>query len=304
MATATPTQSAPPAVPQQLATAVTGVAPAGQILKNQDLLQASMLVPKDVRQFIARRSLRSQVSNRPGKQYYSTVRFQFLAAPEPNVVPPTWVDYTLPQGQRVAFSYGVQDDASAAGFPQTFRPTECETNLITRSDTGGAIVKITGISFHLSATSDAGLAAHVFDNVFADISLDGSNRYMLLGRLDRVPQSGGLYGSGASLVTQPPLNTSIAQVGALTNGMPIATNFLKLPEPITWNPASRIDSRFQIRLNVVRPIAMPRANARIGALPNGVAEYRPPAGTGDRGTYVDLIVYMHAREIAPRSAQA
>ena len=36
--------------------------------------------------------------------------------------------------------------------------TEAETNLISKNDTNGAVIKITGISLYLSETSDAALA--------------------------------------------------------------------------------------------------------------------------------------------------
>ena len=85
-------------------------------------------MPPNVRKFIARRALRTQVVNKPGRQYYSAVRFQFDTAALP--APQVGVRYRLPAGLRAAFSYGVQEEAQAAGFPAGYRPSEVETNLI------------------------------------------------------------------------------------------------------------------------------------------------------------------------------
>ncbi len=285
------------------ASMVSGVASATTTLRNQQLLQAAMAVPPELRKFMARRVLHSQVTNKPGKQYYSTVRFGFDVAKgtDPQNPQATAFEYRFARRQVSAFSYGTTEDATAAGFPSSFRPSEAETNLISRYDTAGAVVKITGLSFHLSATSDAALAALVFDNCFADITLDGSTRHALLGRLDRIPQSGGLYGVGASHIVTPPLGASIAQVGVLSNGMPMASNYLRLREPITWNPTSKVDSKFQIRFATVRDLFV-RATPRLAG--PGIAEFAPPQTAGEPGTFVDVIVYMHTREIAPRSTQA
>ena len=81
--------------------------------------------------------------------------------------------------------------------------TEAETNLISKNDTNGAVIKITGISLYLSETSDAALAKQIWANTYVDTTLDGVNQYLLIGRMGRIPSAGGLYGNGDSLVTQP-----------------------------------------------------------------------------------------------------
>ncbi len=173
-------------------------------LKDQAFLKRAREVDPELRKFIARKAVRSQIV-RKQKSYYSTIRFPFNVTPVPTGGPPTQWDFTLAKKKVIAFSYGVQDDAGAAGFPKDFIATEAETNLIAKGDTGGATVEISGISLYLGETSDARLTKLIWANTFVDITLDGSNRYTLLGRMGRIPSSGGLYGTGDSLITTPPL---------------------------------------------------------------------------------------------------
>ena len=86
----------------------------------------------------------------------------------------------------------------------------------------------------------------------------------------------------------------------MTNGMPHADNFYRLSDKIQWNPASRKDSRFTLRIEVKRDITFD-VTARAAA--PGVTEYAPPTTDGAIGTFVDIVVYLHTREISPRSKQ-
>jgi hypothetical protein len=270
-------------------------------LHKDHMLRRAHSVDPEVRKFIARESLRSQVV-RKQKSYYSAVRFPFDVAPVPVAAgaSPTQWTYTLNKKKIIAFSYGISDDMTAAGFPQGYVASEAETNLISKGDTGGAVVEIHGISLHLDETSDAKLAKYLWSRTFVDITLDGSTRYVLLGRMGRLASPGGLYGAGQSFITPPGLTESVANVGVLTNGMPHANNFYKLNEKIRWNPSSKIDSKFQIRFEVTRDIQFTVGNR---AAAPGVTEYDPPTNPGDEGTYVDVVVYLHTHEIAPRTTQ-
>jgi hypothetical protein len=89
-------------------------------------------------------------------------------------------------------------------------------------------------------------------------------------------------------------------VGVVSNGMPQANNFLRLGEPIWWHPASKTDSKFQIRFQVVRDLSI-QAASRTGAA--GVTAYTPPANLGDPGTFVDVVVYLQCTEYMKRSKQ-
>jgi hypothetical protein len=281
-----------------------GAAPTGrkQQLKDRilmDEIQKSM--PPQISRAIAKSALDSQIVKKH-KSIYSAVRFQFT----PGTPAAGVTTYTLKatSSKIRAFSYGIGDDMGTAGFSSTLagfgQATEAETNLISKNDTNGAVIKVTGVSLYLSETSDAALAKLVWANTFVDTTLDGVNQYLLIGRMGRIPSAGGLYGNGDSLVTQPGLTSQAAQVGVVSNGMPQANNFLRLGEPIWWHPASKTDSKFQIRFQVVRDLSI-QAASRTGAA--GVTAYTPPANLGDPGTFVDVVVYLQCTEYMKRSKQ-
>jgi hypothetical protein len=265
--------------------------------RDEALLAHARHVDPAVRKFIAKHAIGSQLV-RKQKNYYSTIRFPF------DVTAPTgqsseWT-YTLNRKKVIAFSYGIADDMTVAGFPKNYLATEAETNLISKGDTGGAVVEIHGISLHLDETSDATLAKALWSKTFVDITLDGSNRYVLLGRMGRITSPGGLYGAGDSFIVPPPLGASTAQVGVMTNGMPHANNYYKLAERIRWNPSSKIDSKFQVRFEVTRDLSFTVTER---AESPGVAGFKPPSDAGKPGTYVDVVVYLHAHETMPRTLQ-
>lgn len=274
-------------------------------LKQQITLQnATRNVPPEVRKTIAKTALESQIVQKQ-KSYYSTVRFQFrvTAPPASSEMQQGPYRYMIARGTKlVAFAYGENDEPKVAGFPPSFGlATYAETNLNTKGDTGGSTVLVYGVSLYLGELSDARLAKLIWANTFVDITLNGSDRYALLGRMGRIPSAGGLYGSGESLVSTPDTNSGSSHVGALTNGLPQADNFMRLAEPLTWNPTGQTDSRFQVRFEVARDISFEvrgRDNAG-GAMP-----YSPPAAEGDVGTYVDVTTYLQTIEYTPRSTQA
>ncbi len=284
----------------QVANAV-NQSPVMNALQRQQMLEQARLVPPHIRKFIARQSLGSQVMKKQ-KNYYSAVRFPFTVAQvsaAPNAA--ATYRYTLAKKSLVAFSYGTGgEDMTAAGFPAGYRSNDADTNLVSRHDTGGSVVDIHGISLHLSETSDAFLAKLIWSECFADITLDGSTRYALLGRLGRISSPGGLYGSGESRAVVPGVGESVAHVGSMTNGMPHANNFYKLSDKIRWNPSSMVDSKFQVRFEIKRDVFFD-VNSR--AASPGVTEYAPPTQDGAIGTFVDIVVYLHTREITPRSKQ-
>jgi hypothetical protein len=264
-----------------------------------DEIQKSM--PPQISRAIAKSALDSQIVKKH-KSIYSAVRFQFTpSAPAAGVT--TYTLNTTSTKIR-AFSYGIGDDMSTAGFNTSVagfaEATEAETNLISKNDTNGAVIKVTGLSLYLSETSDAALAKLIWANTYVDTTLDGVNQYLLIGRMGRIPSAGGLYGNGDSLVTQPSLRGQIAQVGVVSNGMPQANNFLRLGEPIWWHPASKTDSKFQVRFQVVRNLSV-TSTARAAAA--GVTAYTPPVNVGDPGTFVDVLVYLQCTEYMKRSKQ-
>lgn len=238
--------------------------------------------------------------------YYSAVRFQFQ---QTGTGP--WV-YTLPAGNVVkAFTYGQGDAAafqSLAGFPSAFgSATWAETNLLPGASLGGKSVSVRGISLYLGESSDAELTKLVWENVYADISTDGVNRYELLGRLGRIPGGGGLEGAAARSYVAPPIpGQAFAAVGNMTNGQPHASNSMRLPSPISWNPSGSKDSNFQVRFQNDRAVVYTTPAAVANTLEPatttfaGAAAWTAPVGTA-RGTYVDVIVYLQAVELIDRS---
>lgn len=271
-----------------------------QQLKQRVLLdEIQKNVPRQVSAAIAREAINSQIV-RKSKSYYSTVRFQFT--PTTNPQNPNEVTYSLKGGTKLrAFSYGLGDTMESAGFSKDFGvSTEADTNLISKGDTNGAVVKIVGVSLYLAETSDARLTKLVWANTYVDTTLDGVKEYMLIGRMGRIPAAGGLYGSGDSAIVTPSLTANSAQVGAFTNGIPQSTNFLRLGEPIWWHSAGKTDSKFQVRFMVARDMSW-TTTARPAS--PGVEAFSPPTKPGDDGTYVDVVTYLQTWEYKKRSKQ-
>lgn len=252
------------------------------------------------RSAMVKRALNSQTV-RKKRSYWSKVRFQWVVTGSG-----PWT-YTINTGLRIsAFSYGKDDALGAAqGFLTTFgTATEAETNLLQKGDTGGATVKVYGLSFYLSEKSDAELTKEIWDNAWSDITLDGSTRYLLLGKPGRIPASGGLFGSGRSYVVESAQNAPYATVDHQSNGYPHQDNVFSLPSPITWNPVGAQDSKLQVRFGVDRTLTYTAAGR---PAPSGtgvtvpIAGWVPPTTTGANGTFVDITVYLACVEEIPRS---
>lgn len=230
------------------------------------------------------------------KKYYSAVRFQFTVAA--GVA-------TLNPGQVNAFSYGVGDVPTLAGFDASFgKSTEAETNMVTKGNTMGAQVQIYGMGFYLGETSDAWLTKLIFANTSADITLNGVDRYALIGKPGIVPGGGGLSGLGQTWAIDPNQNSDIALVGTTTNGVAHTEDFYRLPSPLTWYPLGATEANFQIRFTVQRALSWTYPAARVASA--GITAYTPPANAtpGALGSYVDLTVYLWTTESQPRSQQA
>lgn len=269
-------------------------------MRQAGILQGAMRrVPKLARQGLAKAAIGSQIV-RKQKLYYSTVRFQFTVT---GAGPYT---YTLAAGTRVnAFSYGKGDSLVGAGFPAAFgNATEAETNLQGKGDTAGATVTIYGLSLAIDEDGvDAALVRAVWKNTFVDVTLNGSDRYVLIGKPGRIPASGGLFGGGPTLIETPPATQSQKDsVGTLVNGFPDQSNFLRLAEPLKWFPTGQIDSRFQVRFETARAIVK-TATARAAVDADTIVAFAPPTTTGDPYTFVDVTTYLHTVEMAPRSIQ-
>lgn len=206
------------------------------------------------------------------------------------------------KGTRVnAFGYGINDSLVDAGYAAAFgNATAAETNLQQRGTTqAGATVYILGISMFLSEMSEGIVVQRLWPNTWADISLDGINQFMMLGRLSTIPAAGGVFGALRSWLLEPALAESSRWQNFGSSGNPQANNYKKLPESVRWNPTGGADSAFRIRINIERAVSFTTVATRAAA--SGVEAYNPPANPGDDGTYADLLWQLHTVESAPRT---
>ena len=271
---------------------------ANQLQQRLQLQQLSKNVPNSLKRQIGQAAINSQIV-RKQKSYYSLVRFPFTVS---GSGPYT---YTLAANTvSKAFTYGTSETATIAGFDSSFTATDAETNMTARFDTGGATVMIYGIALHPTEVSDAHLVKLLWANSFVDITLDGVQRYSLLGRPGRIPGGGGLFGAGASYVIPPSTRDQIQfNVGSLSNGVPHIDNYLALTEPLNWMPMGMGDSKFQVRFTVARTLTH-TATARAADATVAMAAWAPPTSTGAVGTYVDVMTYLKTIELLPRSQNA
>jgi len=231
------------------------------------------------------------------RPYFSSTRIQATTTTGGGQ---TTVTYT--KGTAInAFGYGINDPLVDAGYLAAFgNATAAETNLQQRGTTqAGAKVYILGVSMFVSEMSEPEILARVWPNAWADVSLDGVNQYMMLGRLATIPQAGGMYGSMRSFLLEPAIAESTRFHPFGSSGNPQVSNYKKLPEPITWNPSGQADAAFRIRIKCERTVSYQTVAARTAA--SGIEAFTPPTTDGSEGTYVDMLWNLHTVEVAPRS---
>lgn len=235
--------------------------------------------------------------------YYSCVRFAGVRAAGPPVL------FTIDTTTRVAFSYGIGQPMTSAGFASGTNATQAETNLLQGSQTRDqADVWIYGATMNVTPDSDPVLAAQVVRKVFANISLNGTMQ-IPMGRIEQYPGGGGLYGAGSSALRQPDLATpgsGLAENGAgaivpfFQNGNPMNSNFKRFACCLIWaGVGSGTDSALGVSLTPSSAIVATCGLVR--AATTGVSAYTPPAAAGDPGTYVDVVVALRAVSVQPRS---
>lgn len=258
------------------------------------LAQRIAQVPADLRAALARAAIQSQ-QTKERWPYYSRIRLQAGIS-----VDDATVTYTVQRNTKVhAFSYAVGEPMLDAGFPQGRNATLADTNLNrARSTLDGEHVYIYGISAYLMPFSDPILSAAIFNESFVQFEKQGGDQRYKIGKLDMIPQPGGIFGVGSTILRTPPLNASDSLTGFPTNGNPQSANYLALPEPILWSEIGSTDGSLTMPVEVMQQIQM-SATVRVAA--SGVAPYTPPAGAGQPGTYVDLMMFLHVRAEAARS---
>lgn len=186
--------------------------------------------------------------------YYSRVQFTSTAV----TAHTTGFSFDMPAGQKVtAFGYTRNGPMDAAGLPGV-TSTEADTNIVTAFQTiSSETVLIVGVGLILQTTSDANFAKALWPNVSVKIKLNSTTDF-LLGTPDMVPGPGGLFGaSEAQSVGADLFSVTGRSIGALSNGLPHASNFMELPEPMIWSSAGHGDSNFAVELAALKATSTP-----------------------------------------------
>lgn len=274
---------------------------ANPIVLNADVDMAQRIagVPKDVREAIARAVIGSQ-STKEHWPYYSRIRFQAAAETADGVT-----TYTLTAGMRpIGFSYAVGQDMQVAGFPAGRLATLADTNLIReRSTEDGATVLVKGISISLMPYSEPVLAAAISNESFVSFEQNGGDNRYKIGKLDMLPQGGGMFGRGVSWIANPSLPDSNSHdVGFVTNGNPLSGSYMPLPQPLAWTPIGQTDSSLVMPVELFQDLQFTATARAAGGVPatDNTAAFDPPDGIGDPGTYVDLMLMLHVESLAAR----
>lgn len=272
--------------------------PANQA-QQAELFRQLANLPPDLRAFIANQAVKEQRTVLP-IPYWSTVRALASHAAGPPVV------LTVDQTPRKAFQYAIGNDMQVAGFAAGTAAQPCDTNLLRAGETlDGADVFIWGLAAELGTTSEPVIAAELWRNAIVELSLNGTQS-IRLGTLGMFPSAGGLYGAGRSFVIEPDLATpgggdgGAPLVGYMSNGNPMAGNFLRFPQPFKWQATGKgSDASLSVIVTPNRTIAITCAAARAAAA--GISAYTPPAASGDKGTFADIRFRLVAVAVSPRS---
>ena len=264
---------------------------------DSELARRAAAVDPAVRAVIARAVLASQraINRWP---YYSRIRFQTIVTDLGGGV----FSYSLTQDQQsVAFSYGVDDPMTSAGFPVGRTATLADTNISEgRKTKAGEDLWIYGVSIYVVPLSDPILTQWIFGQAQTLVSQNGGDDQYKVGPLIQVPSSGGLFGTAPSFLATPDIGQEFNPfIGTMSNGLPINTNYLRFPERIRWTPSGERDSTLTMPVVIEQPLTL-IATARAAAPPE-VVQYDPPPVEGALGTYVELLVQFHAEAEYDRS---
>lgn len=216
---------------------------------------------------------------------------------------------TLDTAERRAFGYASGSGGTIAGFAATYAITGAETNLSQPGQTrDGADVYIWGISAHLEPNSDPRLAQEVWRRCLVSLNL-GGNTTIPLGKLAMFPQAGGLSGSGNSglvIPEAPKYGKGVdggagADYGFVTNGLPTAQDYFKLPAPIKWSGVGiGADATFSLSCTLQSAPSVTLAASRAAAA--GVGGYTQPTTANSVDQGVDVTFQLICVSVARRSA--
>jgi hypothetical protein len=217
--------------------------------------------------------------------YYSRVR---IAATTGS----SGVPYSIAAGQEVtAFGYNRSSDMAAAGLPGV-TSTPADTNLLTANQTiSGEMILIMGIGIIALTQTDAAFLKQGDQCISVKIRTNGTQDY-LMGVPSMVPGPGGLFGSSEAESAIPSLGDAVSRsFGVISNGVPHASNFFALPEPMIWASSGNGDSNFQVIYKVERAFALPgNYSGTTRAAATGVQAYTAPAAASVFIDYMTVIV--------------
>lgn len=277
----------------------------------QQLFRQLAAVPADVRAFIGSQYGQAEITVLP-LPYWSTVRFQSTRAAGPPVV------LTIDTTDRKAFAYAQGQDMTIAGFTAAARTaTLAETNLLRATETrDNSDVWIWGLAAHVTSDSEPALARRVWRDTAVQLSLNGTQQ-IPLGTLEMFPGAGGLFGSAVTYLKSPEATVTgpsdaEAGIGAImpfmSNGMPLAGNFFRCPQPFKWAAVGKGGSDSSLIITstpktAIAETARARAAVAVTAMVTsvGTAAYTPPAAAGDPGTFVDLRWHLICVAVSARS---
>lgn len=242
------------------------------------------MVPPHVRSAIVGAGLADARSVLP-TPYWSTARIAGTVAANTLTVDTT---------SRKAFQYAAGGDMTVAGFTST-TATFAETNLLRAGETlDNSDVWIYGLAAELCPNSEPALAARVWRDAAVELSLNGTQS-IKIGTLSMFPGAGGLYGVGQSALLLPNFETAGpnadggpgAPFGSMSNGNPMAGNFLKFPQPFKWCAVGSggKDASLSVIVTPQRSITISLAASRVAAA--GINAWTQPT-TGQIGTFVDI----------------
>jgi hypothetical protein len=209
-----------------------------------------------------------------------------------------------PSQDLIAFGYQRGQPMTTAGDPN-HTATPADTNLQTASQTvSGEAIEIDGIGLILLSNSDPALAKAVDSVTSVKFKLNGTTDYYL-GIPSMLPGPGGLFGYADSGSAYADQQAQRGFVGAISNGIPHASNYYMIPEPMIWRAAGGPDSTLNVIFRVESQVSTPAYNA--GSDRSAVA-----GGTGTSGTaawtnpalaavFADYMVVLVGRTVLPES---
>ena len=204
-------------------------------------------------------------------------------------------------GEFTAFGYHRQGPMDAGGLPGV-QATSADTNITADSQTNaGEALEVEGISIIVLGSTDAGLLKQADANISVKLRMNANKDYPL-GVPSMLPSCGGLFGVSDAYGVAPSLIASTGvTLGQFQHGMPQASSFFPLPEPVIWSSAGKVDSTLQIVFKVERAITYApnwvqpaRAAVAPGQATFAAAPWTPP----DASTLgIDYMVVLIARTV-------